>query len=77
MMQRYNVFSLISTFFVFFFSKACDKDTNLRQMGGKAFKSVATVGRERHKCHASFRHFEYFSVFVLRVPLLFLYILYI
>ena len=43
MMQRYNVFSLIPTFFVFFFSKACDKDTNLRQMGGKAFKSVAVI----------------------------------
>lgn len=42
MMQRYNVFSLIPTFFVFFFSKACDKDTNLRQMGGKAETLLCT-----------------------------------
>ncbi len=44
MMQRYDVFWPHSNFFVFFFSKACDKDAILRQMGEKAFKSVAKVG---------------------------------
>jgi hypothetical protein len=39
------VFGLIPTFFVFFFSKACDRDTILRQIERKAFKSVAKKGK--------------------------------
>ena len=44
MVQSYDGFKYKTTFLVFFFSKACDKDTNLRQIEGKAFKSVAKEG---------------------------------
>ena len=44
MVQSYDGFKPKTTFFVFFFLKACDRDTILRQIEGKAFKSVAKKG---------------------------------
>ena len=46
MVQSYDGLKYKTTFFVFFFSKACDMDTNSRQIEGKAFISVAKE-RER------------------------------
>ena len=44
MVQSYDGFEFKTTFFVIYFSKACDKYTNLRQIEEKAFRSVAKEG---------------------------------
>ena len=44
MVQSYDGLKYKTTFFVIYFSKACDMDTNLRQIEGKAFRSVAKEG---------------------------------
>ena len=50
MVQSYDGFKSKTTFFVFFFSKACDKDTILRLIEGKAFRSVAkgSIVEQKH-----------------------------
>ena len=44
MVQSYDGLKFKTTFFVIYFSKACDKYTNLRQIEEKAFRSVAKEG---------------------------------